>query len=139
MPKPVVTPRAPKTPADLSLSIVETGLLVRVSGKNTLVPTSPVPSNKTAAVTFTVTNRGDKSSGAWMFRAHLPIEGDADYRYLSPVQAPLAGGMQVEYTLGFDEVLEAKTGTIKIELIPTDTTDKHSNNTDAIRLAIKNR
>jgi hypothetical protein len=69
---------------------------------------SPIPSNKTAGVTFTVTNKGGATSGTWIFKAELPIEGDRDYKYTSPVQAPLLSGMEVEYTLGFDDVLEAK-------------------------------
>ncbi len=131
--KPIVT----HTPADLSLSILETGVLARVSGKNRLISITPVPSDTTAAVTFKVTNRGGTPSGTWAFRAELPIEGDPEYRYVSPMQPSLAPGAEIEFTLGFDEVLEAKTGTIKIELVPTNKADKAVNNTDAVRLDIK--
>jgi hypothetical protein len=135
--RPVQTPVVVRTPADLAVNILETGLLVRVHGQNTLVSVSPVPSNKTAAVTFTVANRGGTPSSAWAFVANLPIEGDTDYRYVSPAQPSLAPGAEIEFTLGFDDVAEAKTGTIKIELVPTNKSDSKNNNTDAVRLDIK--
>lgn len=124
-------------PADLVLNIEDTGILTKVGGSSTFFPVSPIPSNKTAAVTFTVTNAGGKQSGTWAFRAWLPIEGDSDYQYSSPIQASLKPGQQIEYTLGFDEVVRAKAGTIKIELVTTDKTDKAGNNIDAVRVDIK--
>ena len=66
------------TPGDLVLNIVETGIMVRSGGKDVFFPVSPIPTNKTAAVTFTVTNRGGSPSGTWAFIARLPIEGDSD-------------------------------------------------------------
>jgi hypothetical protein len=133
--RPVVA--QPTIPADLIVNIEETGILARVSGKNQFFPVSPIPSDKTAGFTFTVTNRGGKASGAWAFKANLPIEGDADYTYVSPAQASLAPGMQVLFTLGFDEVLDAKSGTVRVEITPTDKTDKASNNVDAVKVSIK--
>jgi hypothetical protein len=128
---------APTTPADLAVDIVATGVILRTDGKNTFYKASPIPTNKTAGVKFTVTNRGGQSSGGWAFTARLPVEGDSDYKYVSPLQSPLAPGMQVEFTLGFDELLEEKTGTIRIELMPTQKTDKTANNTDSAKITIR--
>lgn len=144
-PKPVVTTPVTRTvplyngPADLVIEIQETGILTQVSGKDAVRQVSPIPSNKTAAVTFTVTNKGGATSGSWIFKAELPIEGDSNYKYTSPVQAPLLSGMEVEYTLGFDEVLEARNGTIRLELVPSYSGDKSTNNKDSVTIKIDER
>lgn len=138
--KPVVTVKRPvetQTPGDLVLNIAETGILVRSGGKDVFFPVSPIPTTKTAAVTFTVTNRGGSPSGAWAFIARLPIEGDSDYKYVSPAQSSLAPNTEVLFTLGFDEVLEAKSGTIRIEIVPASDTDNSANNEDAVKVALK--
>ncbi len=125
-----------KGDSDLVVNIKETGVLVDVSGESTFFPVSPVPSDKVAAVKFTITNRGGLNSGAWVFKAELPIEDDSDYKYTSPIQTSLKPGMQVEYTLGFDELLQDDSGKITIQVIPTSKTDKTSNNTDVAIIEI---
>lgn len=147
-PKPQQTPTTPAVttttvvplysglPVDLVLTIEETGVLVKVAGENTFFPISPIPDNKVAAVTFSVTNRGGTASKPWIFKAELPVEGDNNYEYTSPVQNSLSSGMQVTYTLGFDEILQSSKGTIKIKIIPTDATDKTSNNEDSVVINI---
>jgi len=144
---PAPTPSAPAStvtrrvteysgPADLVINIEGTGVVVEVAGKDTFYELSPIPTDEMAAVKFTVTNRGGLSSSAWAFKAELPIEGDDEYRYVSPVQAPLAPGMQVEYTLSFDELLEENEGVIYLEVVPTDPADKASNNIDSAKIEI---
>lgn len=130
-----ITP--PATPADLSVNIEETGIVTDVAGKRTFFALSPIPTTKTAAVRFTVTNNGGSPSGAWAFTARLPVEGDSDYKYASPVQASLAPNAQVEFTLSFDEVLKGASGTISIEVLPTQKTDSKGNNTDATKITLK--
>jgi len=123
-------------PADLVVEIQDTGILKKTSRKDVFVETSPIPTNKTAAVTFTVTNKGGETSGSWVFKAELPIEGDKDYAYTSPVQAPLLSGMQLQYTLSFDELLEENTGTILIKIVPSYSGDNTSNNKDSVKIKI---
>ena len=137
--RPAPTPVTPvvRTPADLALSITATGVLAEVQGKDTFFTIDPIPADRTAGVKFTVTNRGGVRSSAWTFIANLPIEGDSDYKYTSPMQSPLDPGAQVEFTLGFDELLEEKTGTIRITLIPVDTKDPSNNNVDSERINIR--
>ncbi len=125
-----------KKPSDLVMNIEETGIVIDVSGENKFFPVSPIPVNKVAAVKFTVTNRGGKKSGGWVFKAELPIDGDSDYKYISPIQEGLAPGMQIEYTLAFDELLNKDKGLIKLEIVPSDNTDKTSNNKDTAILSI---
>lgn len=124
-------------PADLVLNIEETGVIVRVSGDDTFFELSPIPTNKVAAVKFTVTNKGGVTSDTWKFRAELPIEGDANYEYISPRQIPLASGMQIEFTLSFDELLEDDDGIIRIKLLPGDKNDAKANNEDSVVIDIK--
>ena len=137
-PTPIVVPLY-SGPADLVVEIAQTGVLAEVRGEDTFFPVSPIPSNKVAAVTFTVTNRGGLDSGAWIFKAELPTEGDRDYSYTSPVQTSLSSGMQVEYTLGFDEIVESSKGTIKITILPTNNADKKTNNVDSVIIKIDER
>jgi hypothetical protein len=118
-------------PADLVLNIEETGLILKVAKEDTFFPVSPIPSDKVAGVKFTVTNKGGELSESWKFTAKLPVEGDDEYEYTSPKQLPLASGMQMEFMLGFDEILEENSGVIKITLLPSDKDDKESNNIDS--------
>ena len=122
--------------SDLVLNIEETGIMLTVSGENKFFPVSPIPVNKVAGVKFTVTNRGGKKSGGWVFKAKLPIDGNSNYEYISPIQEGLAPGMQIEYTLGFDELLNKEKGLVKLEIVPSDKTDKETNNTDTAILEI---
>ena len=113
------------------LNIVDTGVYVDVAGHDTFFSIDPIPADKRAGVLFTVTNRGDIASGPWTFVAELPIEGAPAYEYTSPVQDPLAPDTQIEFTLGFDEVLTGK-GAITIEVVPSDVLDRPTNNVDAV-------
>jgi hypothetical protein len=137
---PVVSPRPTPTttdlPADLVVNIENTGVVVDVAGKDTFYTLSPLPTDRVAAVVFTVTNRGGQESGVWAFRAELPIEGDDDYIYTSPAQQSLMPGMGATFTLSFDEVLEEDEGLISVEVIPTDTADRSGNNIDAVKVEI---
>jgi hypothetical protein len=126
-------------PADLVVEIKETGVLIDVDGEDTFFPVSPIPSDKLAAVVFTVTNKGGKTSDDWEFEAELPIEGDSRYDYDSPRQDPLTSGMQVEYTLGFDELLEEEEGVIRITLLTNDQDDRSGNNEDSVRIKIDSK
>ncbi len=137
-PAPIVTqPTLPVAPADLAVRIEETGVLVPVEGVKTFFPISPLPADRDAAVRFTVTNRGGVDSGAWAFVAILPVEGDTSFRYVSPAQASLRAGMQVEFTLGFDNLVAADAGLIRITLVPTDPADNPANNEDSVVVQIR--
>ena len=127
-PTAVVAPTQP-TPADLAIAITGTGVLVPIDGENVFFPISPIPSDRMAGVTFTVTNIGGSTSDIWKFKAQLPTENDASYVYESPLQIPLAPGMQIQFTLGFDQVRKGAEGVIYIELLPQDTSDNPLNNT----------
>ena len=119
-------------PADLAVQIVETGIVL--NGK--FYDVAAIPSERTAAVRFTVRNLGGVPSGSWTFTATLPIEGDETYRYDSPVQRSIPGGSQGEFTLSFDEVLQERSGTIEIRIRPTNTSDRAANNTDITKITI---
>lgn len=123
-------------PADLVVNIEETGVILDVDGEDTFFPVDEIPTDKVAGVVFTVTNRGGETSEIWTFDATLPIEGDDEYEYTSPKQMPLASGMEIRFTLGFDELLEENDGKITIELDPNNDDDKTSNNEDSVVIDI---
>ena len=135
---PVTPPKVitPTGPADLSVSIEETGVLESVMGRDTFFPISPIPINREGAVRFVVSNVGGATSGSWVFTANLPIEGDANYLYVSPLQAGLVPGARVEFTLSFDEILDASKGTIRVSIDPSDAYDSIYNNTDSVVISI---
>ncbi len=122
--------------ADLEVKIEETGILLDVEGQNKFFPVSPVPSDKIGAVVFTVSNNRGIASGPWVFKAKLPTNGD-DYVYTSEVQDSLTPGMEVEYTLGFDKITDKNKGKITVEIYPSKTSDKKTNNKDIAVIEIK--
>lgn len=126
-------------PTDLVVEILNTGVLVPVDGENVFFPISPIPSDKVAGVTFTVTNKGGVTSDIWRFKAQLPVEGDPTYAYLSPLQTPLTSGMQVQFTLGFDQLIQDKKGIIHLELLTDNDKDDPSNNTDSVSITISTK
>lgn len=125
-----------KGPSDLVLQIEETGIILPVDGEDVFFPVSPIQNDKVAGVRFTVINKGGETSEVWNFTAELPIEGNDNYVYESPNQIPLASGMQMEFTLGFDEILKDDKGTIRISIHPNDRNDKTSNNNDSVQISI---
>ncbi len=135
---PVVTqPVRVAKPADLAINIEETGVYLDVANKRTFFPVSPIPSDKRAGVVFTVTNTGETASALWSFTIHVPTADDPSYVYKSALQEPLQPGMQVEFTLGFDELPEKGKGTVRAELITLDKSDPSGNNTDAVSVTFK--
>jgi hypothetical protein len=117
---------------DLVLNILETGIVI----DGTFYDVAVIPSDRDAAVRFTVRNIGGTPSGAWRFEAHLPIEGDANYTYTSPTQPSLESGMQGEFILSFDDVLHDDRGTIEIRLLPENPRDRSANNVDVAEIVI---
>lgn len=127
--RPVVT-----GPADLAVTIKATGVSL---ANNEFVPTTLIPTTYRGAVKFVVENKGGAASGPWGFSANLPIEGASSYKYTSPLQPSLKAGDKIEFVLGFDQVLEEKTGVISISIIPVDTSDNATNNTAQTTVTIK--
>lgn len=123
-------------PTDLAITILATGVSL---GNNEFVRTPQIPTASRGAVQFVVENKGGQPSGPWGFVANLPIEGDSDFRYASPLQQSLNAGDKIQFVLGFDQILEESTGTIKITLLPGSETDKATNNTAQALVVIKNK
>ncbi len=134
--EPIVVPSGPQ---DLSVGITGTGVLLDASKTTSFVARSVIPSDGTAAIRFTVSNVGGAASGPWGFIANLPIEGDADYRYTSPLQSSLKPGERIEFTLSFDEVRNAKNGAITITLLPASGADSARNNRDTRIITISEK
>lgn len=137
---PVYTPApvhpAVTGPADLAVTIIGTGVSL---GNNEFVKTPQIPTASRGAVKFIVENKGGQPSGPWGFTANLPIEGDSDFRYASPLQKSLNAGDKIEFVLGFDQILKESTGTIKITILPGIETDHAANNTAQATVVIKNK
>ncbi len=84
---------------DLSVTLIQSG--ISVPGTNTIIPTTILEPQNRAGVKFFITNNGRTTTGAWQFRAIVPNQTPGQV-YFSPLQAPLAPGDSIEFTLGFD-------------------------------------
>jgi hypothetical protein len=122
-------------PADLAITIKATGVSLE---NNEFVPTTLIPPTYRGAVKFVVENKGGAASGPWGFSATLPIQGASEYEYTSPLQPSLNAGDKIEFVLGFDQVLEEKTGVISITIVPVDKSDNTANNSVRTTVTIKN-
>ncbi len=122
-------------PSDLAVTIIGTGVSL---GNNEFVQTTQIPTASRGAVKFVVENKGGQPTGPWGFTANLPIEGDSDFRYASPLQPSLNAGDKIQFVLGFDQILKESTGTIKITILPGVETDNAANNTAQATVVIKN-
>jgi hypothetical protein len=68
------------------------------------------------AVRFAVENLGTRTSPQWTFNAVLPTyPGNI---FSSPSQQALGPGDRIEFTLGFDSVIDADTGVLTVNVDP---------------------
>lgn len=119
----------PNGAIDLSVRIIEQGV---VDKSTNLFTASSSPNRaditKRVAVRFAVENLGTKTSPQWTFNAVLPtLPGNI---FSSPNQQALNPGDRIEFTLGFDSLADADTGTFTVNVDPTGSINesKESNN-----------
>lgn len=117
LPKPLITGSAPEgassksiptpapvdhvMPADITVRIIDVGVIDRATGAFVHRPPTPYD---IAAVQFDVANDGGSSTGRWYFDAMLPTDVYG-YPYTSPEQAPLGPGDHIINTLQFAPVI----------------------------------
>ena len=88
--------------SDLVVNITAIGYLETTSA-DSFVASSTVPSGKRPAVRFVIKNIGTNVTGPWRFSASIPTQ--TAYIYQSQPQQSLNPGDNIEYTLGFDQVI----------------------------------
>ncbi|MBI5470478.1 hypothetical protein HY968_04155 [Candidatus Kaiserbacteria bacterium] len=96
--KPAVSAPVYRGPADLSVRILNIGVIDPYSGQ--FVNRVPGP-NDVAAAQFDIANEGGSASGTYYFTATLPTM--SGYVYSSPAQAPLGVGSHVLSTLRWSD------------------------------------
>ena len=129
------TPSNPSGTADLSVKIIDVGIVSRSSSEFTA--TSSVRATDRAAVRFTVENLGTKVSDSWTFSAVLPTS--PAYIFDSQSQRVLLPGERIEFTLGFDSIV-APTDTalahITINIDPTNSLREVTKNNNIAKTTI---
>lgn len=107
----------PNGPTDLSVRILEQGVVSKDTGEFTASssPNRADPMYR-IAVRFAVENLGTRTSPQWTFNAVLPTyPGNI---FSSPSQQALGPGDRIEFTLGFDSVIDADTGVLTVNVDP---------------------
>lgn len=99
----------PNGTADLSIRIIDVGYL---TDDAVFVPSASITSSQRGAVKFTVTNIGNKNTGLWSFKAHLPTS--ANPIYSAQVQNSLRPQDGIIYTLAFEPVNYTRVNTVTI-------------------------
>ncbi|MFH0988200.1 MAG: CARDB domain-containing protein [Parcubacteria group bacterium] len=92
---------AGKTGVDLSVSIIDVGIVTEPANTFTHADTT-MASNERSGIVFEVTNIGNTASGMWYFHASLPVPG-GDYN--SDRQDSIPAGGKVRYTIGFQGLI----------------------------------
>ncbi len=98
-------PPTPASPPDLSLQIVDTGIL---NGDVFTYATS-VQLGQKAAVVFDVRNIGGNVSPEWNFSAEIPTLSP---NFISETQSALAPGEGIRFTIGFNDIKGSGTNTV---------------------------
>ncbi|MDB5187662.1 MAG: hypothetical protein JWO50_182 [Candidatus Kaiserbacteria bacterium] len=122
-------PTQPRSPADISVTIVGVGIID--PGTGAFIPVTPGSLDDTVAVKFDIKNIGGTPTGAYTFEADLPtING---YHYVSPIQKSLGAGDHVLNTLRFTQVASGG-GTFTVVADPNQTVNEatFSNNTASV-------
>jgi len=121
------TQSAPPTKPDLTVRILETGIIDRATGA--FIPKSQIFTSDIAAIRFEVKNAGGGVSGSWMFIANLPT--NPPFEFTSKTQQSLGPQDRIEYTLRFDQP-KSGGGVITIHVDPTNVVAEASENNNSI-------
>ena len=133
----VTTPRVsdPNGYVDLAVEIIRVGTLEGRSDRFSSNDRT-LERGERGGIMFAVRNLGTKTSQEWSFEAVLPTR--PSYTFRKSNQQELAPGDRIEYTLGFDSIVNRDEGEITIRIDPRDTIDEsnESNNRAEIDVEI---
>ena len=120
---------------DLSVRVIEVGLVDKTTGAFTANATPPrVPVGSRIAVRFAVENKGTKTSPDFDFAAVLPTFPQNIFQ--SPTQQPLAPGDRIEFTLAFDQFVDADNGVITINADPSGRVNEPNKDNNLLKYTI---
>lgn len=128
------TPTVPNTPTDLSVRIIETGIIDKLT--NTFVATTTPKATDRVAVRFEVINLGGKTSPMWRFNAVLPTF--PSNIFTSADQQALASGDRIEFDIGFDSVSQSSDRTVVINVDPTNSVQESNKTNNIARVKLEN-
>lgn len=121
---------------DLTARVIEVGVVDKTTGVFTASSTpSRNPVNARPAVRFAVENIGTKTSPMFMFNAVLPTY-PAHIFSTPSAQKALNPGDRIEYTIGFDSVVDATQGDIVINIDPTGGINERNKVNNVIRYTV---
>lgn len=135
-----VTPGAPVSDpngyVDLTARVIEVGVVDKTTGVFTASSTpSRNPVNARPAVRFAIENIGTKVSPQFMFNAVLPTY--PAHIFSTPgAQQALNPGDRIEYTIGFDSVVDATQGDIVINIDPVGGINERNKVNNVVRYTV---
>lgn len=130
------TPAVPAGPADLSIYLIDTGVVDPET--NTFTARDTVHDDERAALRFAVKNRGGNTSKAWRFMAHLPTM-DGMKAFESSTKQALAPGDRIEFTLGFDAIMTDEIPRVTVRLLPGEDERNAENNELVVPFVVTQR
>lgn len=121
---------------DLSARVIELGVVDKVTGAFT-ASSSPnrIGSTYRVAVRFAIENLGTRTSGQWTFNAVLPTY--PSHIFSSPSQPVLAPGDRIEFTLGFDSMIDANETTFTINVDPSSRINEPNKNNNILQYTVR--
>lgn len=127
-------PHAGSGKADLVIRFKELGYLDRTTNAFTPV-TGSVDRSQRIGVKFDVVNVGGSSTGRqWNFNAYLPVS--PAFIYNAEMQQILNPGEKIEYTLGFDRLLDQRSNTLRILLDGGNLVDEANEGNNEMQITI---
>ncbi len=118
----------PNGKPDLAVVMLSYGILNKTTDVYTAT-TSPVNRVDRIAVRFEVINKGDKTSPSWRFNGILPTNPARTFN--SDEQPVINPGDKIVYTLGFEQMQDQATSTVRVDIDPSGLvieSDEYNNN-----------
>lgn len=133
---PGLTPSNPQGFIDLSVRVIEVGLVNKTTGAFT-ASSSPnrALATERVAVRFTVENLGSRTSDQWTFNAVLPTF--PAHIFSSPTQQALGPGDRIEFTLAFDSFVDANEGVLTLNIDPTNRINEPNKTNNILKYTVK--
>ncbi|MEK7063422.1 MAG: hypothetical protein AAB955_01880 [Patescibacteria group bacterium] len=120
---------------DLSVRVIEVGIIDKTTGAFTASSTPQrIPVNARPAVRFAVENLGTKVSPMFTFNAVLPTY--PAHIFSSQAQQALMPGDRIEFTIGFDSVVDATQGDIVLNIDPAGSINEPNKTNNIVRYTV---
>lgn len=128
----------PNGSIDLTARIIEQGIVNKDTGAFT-ASSSPNRADNSyrIAVRFAIENVGTKTSPQFSFNVALPTYPSNIFS--APMQQALGPGDRIEYTIGFDSVMDADSATFTVNVDPTGSINESNESNNIVHYTVTTR